>query len=88
MLHVYSTTRDIYSIVTTRQSNPPISKCSRPCNQFTSVWSMFQCIFAPLRSNTSQKTKYVLFTYSKCLLVPTRLLKSLRKKRHANTIQI
>ena len=25
------------------KSNPPISKFSRPCNEFTGVWSMFPC---------------------------------------------
>ena len=33
----------IYFVVITRQSKPPISKCSRQCNEFTSVWSMFPC---------------------------------------------
>ena len=33
----------IYSAVITRQSNPPISKFSRPCNEIMSVWSMFLC---------------------------------------------
>jgi len=28
-------------VVITRQSNPPISKFSRTCNEFTNVWSMF-----------------------------------------------
>jgi len=32
-----------YSVVITWQSNPPISKSSRPCNEFKSVWSMFLC---------------------------------------------
>ena len=31
----------IYSVVITQQSNPPISQFSRPCDKFTSVWSMF-----------------------------------------------
>jgi len=29
------------SVVTTRQSNSPISKFSRMCHAFTSVWSVF-----------------------------------------------
>jgi len=33
-------TRDIYSIVTTRQSIPPISQFSIPCYEIKSVWSM------------------------------------------------
>jgi len=39
--------QDIYFVVITRQSNPqsnpPISKFNRPCNEFTSVWWMFPC---------------------------------------------
>ena len=34
-------TRVIYSLVITRQSNPPISQFNSPCNEFTSFWSMF-----------------------------------------------
>jgi len=34
-------TRVLYSVVITRQSNPPISQFNSPCNEFTSVWSMF-----------------------------------------------
>ena len=34
-------TRVLYSVVLTRQSNPPISQFNSPCNEFTSVWSMF-----------------------------------------------
>ena len=30
-----------YTVVITRQSNPPISTFSSLCNEFTSVWSMF-----------------------------------------------
>ena len=29
------------AVVITRQSNPPISQFNRPCNEFTSFWSMF-----------------------------------------------
>ena len=29
------------SVVLTGQSNPPISQFNTPCNEFTSVWSMF-----------------------------------------------
>ena len=36
-------TRYSYSGVITRQSNPPISQISRPCNESTSVRSMFPC---------------------------------------------
>jgi len=35
--------KDIYSVVITKQSNPPISKFSRLCNEFMSLWSMFLC---------------------------------------------
>ena len=31
----------LYSVVITRQSNPHISQFNSPCNEFTSVWSMF-----------------------------------------------
>jgi len=31
----------LYSVVITRQSNPPISQFRRPCNEFTSVWPVF-----------------------------------------------
>jgi len=31
----------LYSVVITRQSNPPISQFSSPCNEFKSGWSMF-----------------------------------------------
>ena len=34
-------TRVLYSVVLTRQSNPPILQFNSPCNKFTSVWSMF-----------------------------------------------
>jgi len=30
-----------YTVVITRQSNPPISTFSSLCNEFTSVWSIF-----------------------------------------------
>ena len=36
-------TRVFYSVVITRHSNPPISRFRVPCNEFTSVWSMFPC---------------------------------------------
>ena len=38
---MYSKTRDIYSVVITRKSNPPISQFNSLCNEFTNVWSMF-----------------------------------------------
>jgi len=41
MLHVYTMKQDIYTGVITRQANPTISKFSRPCNEFMSVWTMF-----------------------------------------------
>jgi len=31
----------LHSVVITCQSNPPISQFISPCNEFTSVWSMF-----------------------------------------------
>ena len=34
-------TRVIYSVVITRPCNLPISEFNSPCNEFTSVWSMF-----------------------------------------------
>ena len=34
-------TRVLYSVVITRQSNPPISKFNSLCNKLTSFWSMF-----------------------------------------------
>jgi len=34
-------TRVLYSVVITRQSNPPISQFNSLCNELTSVWSMF-----------------------------------------------
>ena len=33
--------RDLYSVVITQQSNPPISQFISRCNEFTSVLSMF-----------------------------------------------
>jgi len=36
-------TQGIYSVVITHQSNPPVSKFSSLCNEFSSVWSMFPC---------------------------------------------
>ena len=33
-------TRVLYSVVLTRQSNPPISQFNRLYNEFTSVWSI------------------------------------------------
>jgi len=33
--------RDIYFVVITQQSNPPISQFDSLCNEFTSDWSMF-----------------------------------------------
>ena len=35
-------TRVLYSGVTTRHSNPHISQFNSPCNEFMSVWSMFE----------------------------------------------
>ena len=45
VLHVYVLDMGylLYCVVITRQFNPPISKCSRLSNEFTSVWSMFTC---------------------------------------------
>ena len=41
-------TRVIYSVVITWQSNPHISQFNSPCNESTSVWSMFAYnIYAP-----------------------------------------
>ena len=34
-------TRVLYSVVITWYANPLISQFNRPCNEFTSVWSMF-----------------------------------------------
>ena len=34
-------TRVLHSLVITLQYNPPISQFHGPCNEFTSVWSMF-----------------------------------------------
>ena len=34
-------TRVLYSVPITWESNPRISQCNSPCNEFTSVWSMF-----------------------------------------------
>ena len=34
-------TRVLYSVVITRQSNPPIPQFNSTCNEFTSIWSMF-----------------------------------------------
>ena len=36
-------TRNIYSVLKTRQSNPSVSKFSRWYNEFTSVQSVFPC---------------------------------------------
>jgi len=36
-------TRDICSVVITRQSNPHVSMFNRQCNEFTSVCSVFLC---------------------------------------------
>jgi len=41
MFSIYTTY--IFSVLKTQQFNPPISKFSRPCNEFRSVWSMFPC---------------------------------------------
>ena len=38
---VYDLTSVLYSVVITQQSNLPISQFNSPCNEFTSVWSMF-----------------------------------------------
>jgi len=38
VLHVYSLTQDIYSVVLAGQSNSPISQFNSPCNESTSVW--------------------------------------------------
>jgi len=40
---VYTGHGYIYSVVITKHLNPHISQFNRPCNDFTSVWSMFQC---------------------------------------------
>ena len=34
-------THALYSVVITCHSNPPISQFNSPCNEFTTVWSMF-----------------------------------------------
>ena len=41
VLHLYTKDTVLYSVVITRQSNPPISQFNSMCNEFTSVWSMF-----------------------------------------------
>ena len=41
VVHVYTLTRVLYSVVITWQSNPPVSQFNSLCNEFTSVWSMF-----------------------------------------------
>ena len=56
--------RVLYSVVITRQSNPPISQFNSPCNDFTSVWSMFQC------NNYNLSTETV--TLTSCLLIEER----------------
>jgi len=55
-------TRDLYSVVLTRQSNPPISKFSSP---FTSVWLMFPYNTHKQKdvnalNNDNQNLKYIL----------------------------
>jgi len=52
--------RVLYSVVITqltRQSNPPISQFNSPCNEITSVWSMF-----PFSIKTQNATLDQLFT--------------------------
>jgi len=48
--------RDLYSIVLTRQYNPPISQFNRPYNEFTSVWSMFVCT---IMNETHTRIRYM-----------------------------
>jgi len=42
---------------------PPISKCDRPCNEFTSVWSMVQCN-SKLSHSKNRLTLYSMYTIS------------------------
>jgi len=42
-------TRVIYSVVIAWQSNPPILQFNSPCDEFTSVWSMFVYNTFPIR---------------------------------------
>ena len=48
--------RVLYSVVITRQSNPPISQFNRPYNEFTSVWSMFVCT---IMNETHTRIRYM-----------------------------
>jgi len=50
VLEVYTMdTRYIYSAVITQPGNPTISKLSRPCYEYTSVWSMSHAITADVQ---------------------------------------
>ena len=69
-------TRVLYSGVLTRHSNPSISKFSRPCNEFTSVWSLF--VYNTMNvSFVSQPILYVNLQSSLALHIGLVLSKSL-----------
>ena len=57
--------RVLYSVVITWHSNPPISQFNSPCNEFTSVWSMFGHTTSQTSTNMG---KYAIWNRAVCVL--------------------
>ena len=61
---------NLYSVVTTRQCNPPMSQFNSLCNEFTGFWSMFMYITKTinlclsLRLHTSKQLGFVNYTHN------------------------
>ena len=85
--------RVLYYFVITHQSNTPISRFSRPCNELKSVWSMFSCYISFCLSNVRNRCcnivniqpTYVWMTVINTLRPNARLiiLHVLRKQKNA-----
>ena len=65
-------TQDKYSVIT-RQSNPPISQFNSPCNEFTSVWSMFVYNSVALLMSVTDLNSFSMADVSYCIRFVTDL---------------
>ena len=74
--YMWQWTRDIYSVVITRQSNSPIPQFSRPCNEFMSI-SHGQCSHAIV--NHSECPHYEFHCWWKWNIAPPLLNSADRK---------
>ena len=57
-------TRVLYSVVLTRQYNPPISQFNSPCNEFNSVWSMFVYNRYSMNTTDIKASSHTVYTWS------------------------